>query len=235
MKHIRGVLRIVAIVMGLITTVRPTVADQGTLPPGQFSAFAAQWWQWALSIPTSVNPLLDTTGENCMVGQRDVVWFLGGVNGGGSAIRTCSVPDDKTLFFPVVNSFNANSPNVCGQDATNMSVKELRDSVKPGIDGARNISARLDGLAVKKNLLQREQSEVFEVALPEDNLFNTPCGGPGTVPAGIYSPAVDDGYYVALPPLKAGSHTLHFHADNKGGTVNQDVIYNLIVVPVSLK
>jgi hypothetical protein len=237
MKRMKCLFTIAGIVVGLMMPVKTAFADPDKLPPGQFPAFAAQWWQWALSIPTSVNPLLDTTGENCMVGQRDFVWFLGGVNGGGSATRTCSVPDDKTLFFPVVNSVNANSPNVCGQDATNLSVKELRDSVKPGIDGARNISVQVDGIAVKKNLLRREQSQVFDVALPEDNLFDKPCTdlGLGNVPAGIYSPAVDDGYYVALSPLKAGSHILHFHADNKDGTVAQDVTYHLEVEAVSLK
>jgi hypothetical protein len=144
------------------------------------------------------------------------------------------VPEGLTLFFPVTNSVNANSPNVCGQGPENLSVKELRDSVKPGIDRARNISVQLDGLAVKKTLLQREQSEVFAAALPEDNLFNAPCtaAGLGTVPAGIYSPAVDDGYYIALSSPKAGPHTLHFHADKADGSVNQDVIYHLTIVPI---
>jgi len=53
------------------------------------------------------------------------------------------------------------------------------------------------------------------------------------VPAGIYSPAVDDGFYVQLNPLKVGSHTLHFHAENPGFV--EDVTYNLTVVPVLLK
>ena len=51
----------------------------------------AQWWQYALSIPTSVNPLLDPTGADCMVGQRDPIWFLAGIFPGGTATRTCAV------------------------------------------------------------------------------------------------------------------------------------------------
>lgn len=45
----------------------------------------ARWWQWALSIPSSVHPLslkesADPTGAaHCMVGQQGDFWFLGGV------------------------------------------------------------------------------------------------------------------------------------------------------------
>src|SRR6202043_2144227 len=72
----------------------------------------AEWWQWALSIPTSINPQLDTTGGNCMVGQRGSVWFLAGIFGGGSATRTCAVPEGTVLFFPVINTVNINTPKV---------------------------------------------------------------------------------------------------------------------------
>src|SRR5215468_280513 len=61
---------------------------------------SATWWQWALSIPTAVNPQLDTTGANCMVGQSGPFWFLGGSFGGGGVTRSCSVPSDRGLFFP---------------------------------------------------------------------------------------------------------------------------------------
>jgi len=60
----------------------------------------AEWRQWTLSIPTSVNPQLDDTGQNCMVGQRGSIWFLAGVWLGGTAARACSVPEDTTIFFP---------------------------------------------------------------------------------------------------------------------------------------
>jgi hypothetical protein len=79
-----------------------------------FEQLSAEWWQWALSIPTSENPQLDTTGGKCVVGQRGSVWFLAGIFGGGTTTRICSVPADKVLYFPVINSVNINTPNVCG-------------------------------------------------------------------------------------------------------------------------
>lgn len=83
--------------------------------------------------------------------------------------------------------------------------------------------------------MQRVQSVVFDVALPEDNVFDSPCANIGNVPAGIFSPGVDDGFYVLLNPLKAGNHTLQFHAENRSQNFSTDVTYNLTVVPVSLK
>jgi hypothetical protein len=55
------------------------------------------------------------------------------------------------------------------------------------------------------------------------------------VPAGVYSPSVDDGYYALLKPLSLGNHTLHVHAEIPSQSFVLDVTYNLIVKPVQLK
>lgn len=171
-----------------------------------------------------------------MVGQRGATWFLAGVGGGGTVTRTCSIPQGTTLFFPVINAVNVNSPNVCGQNGKNIPVATLRAQIAPFIDGASKLSVKVNGKEVN-NLLQRVQSSVFAVALPEDNVFDTPCtdAGLGNVPAGIYSPAVADGFYVDLPPLMLGKHTLSFHAENTDAGFVEDVTYKLTVVPVSLQ
>jgi hypothetical protein len=199
-----------------------------------FKKLTAEWWQWALSIPTSVNPQLDTTGVNAAVGQRGTLWFLAGVfNGfnGSTATRTSFVPEGTEFFFPVINSVNINTPNVCRQ-VGNLSVSELRAMSAALIDGATNLSVTVDGVQIRK--LRRVQSEVFAVALPEDNVFISPCF-PLPVPASVYSPAVDDGFYVLLDPLPVGSHTLRFHAESFAGVLQQDITYNLTVVLITLK
>lgn len=194
---------------------------------------SASWQQWALSIPTSVNPLLEQNGANCMVGQQGSTWFLAGTFGGGDATRSCSVPDDKSLFFPVINAVNINTPNVCGQGPANISVRDLRAASAAFINGATNLAIELDGRPIHN--FQRLRSEVFAVALPEENVFDAPCQGAGlgNVPAGIFSPAVDDGLYVTLDPLRAGSHTLHIHAENPSQGFELDVTYTLNVIAVS--
>ena len=215
--------------LGLMLSLQGALADEPSL-----KELSAEWQQWALSIPTPENPLLDTTGAHCMVGQRGVVWFLAGTSGGGAVTRACDVPEGKTLFFPVVNSVNINSPNVCGQDATNLSDQDLRALSAGCIDEATNLSVEVDGTTLTQ--LQRVKSIVFEVALPEENVFDAPCigAGLGNVPAGIYSPAVDDGVYVRLDPLEVGLHTLHIQGTSPCFSASLDVTYHLTVVPVDL-
>ena len=216
--------------LGLIISQTAT-ADSGSSPT-PLSALTAEWWQWALSIPTGQNPQEDPTGQYCMIGQRGPIWFLAGVFGGGTATRACSVPEGTTLFFPITNAINFNTPNVCGQSSENLTVKEMRASSKAAIDGTADVGVQVNGKPANK-LIQRVVSQVFEVTLPEENVFNSLCSGQGGVPAGVYSPAVDDGYYVILGPLKQGTDTVHFEAGPNGA--NEDVTYTLTVVPVLTK
>jgi hypothetical protein len=209
-------------------------ANLATADADGLKSLTAQWWQWALSIPTSQNPLLDTTGEKCMVGQRGSTWFLAGLfGGGGPTIRNCTVPDNVNLFFPVVNSVNLNSPNICGQGPANISVADLRAGAAPFIDGSINLLVEVDGRPLKH--LRRVQSKVFAAALPEDNIFDSPCASLGGVPVGIFSPAIDDGVYAHIGALKAGAHTLHIHAENPSAGFVLEVTYNLNVIGASLK
>jgi hypothetical protein len=194
--------------------------------PEPLSSLTAQWWQYATSIPASVNPLLDPTGADCMVGQRDPIWFLAGkFLAGGKIRRTCAIPAGVWLFFPVINSYWTNSPNVCGQTGDNLSVAQMRSLVAPFIDAGTHMSVKVDGKEVKN--LVRVKSEAFATTFPENNIFNDPCGGPGTVPAGVYTPSVDDGYYVLLEPLSKGDHWLRFHSES--GDFKLDVTYMLHV------
>ena len=47
------------------------------------------------------------------------------------------VSEDKTLFFPVANAININSPNVCGSPPENEPVTDLRAMSKATVDGAK--------------------------------------------------------------------------------------------------
>jgi hypothetical protein len=195
------------------------------------ASITAQWWQYINSIPPAANPLIDPTGGSCMVGQRDPIWFLAGTFYGGTAARTCMIPAGQWLFFPVINNVWFNTPNICGQVGS-LNVAELRDIAAPFIEASTNMSVMVDGKAIKN--LVRIKSEVFATTLPADNIYNSGCGGPDSVPAGVYSPSVDDGYYVLLKPLSVGNHTLNIHAESSGGFV-LDVTYHLVVAPVQLK
>ena len=80
--------------------------NPGALPPQSlpyghtYGEWAALWWQWALGIPESMNPVEDTTGQFAGVGQQGPVWFLGGTFG-NSVERGITVPRGKAIFMPV--------------------------------------------------------------------------------------------------------------------------------------
>lgn len=211
--------------MCLILQASSVVADNN------FSLANAQWEQWAYSIPTASNPMLDTTGANCMVGQHGDTWYLAGYFGTGKQItRHCTLSAGTSLFFPIYNYISFNTPNVCGQDGKNIPVAKLRSDNTNNVNGIK-VSLTLDGKPVKG--LKRSKSVVFALALPEDNVFDSPCT-PNNVPGKVYSPAVDEGYYATLKPLKIGEHKLHFTAVNAKGS-QQDITYNLTVVPTLKK
>ena len=68
-----------------------------------------------------------------------------------------------------------------------------------------------------------EASAVFTVKLPDNNIF-------GVAP-GDYEPNVDDGFYLLLPPMRVGQHTIHFHGSLPRFYSTLDVTYNLTVTP----
>jgi hypothetical protein len=193
------------------TPVLPATAH----PHGQtYSQWAADWWQWALEQPTSTNPLVDPTGAQCANGQQGKVWFLAGTITGEPVTRNCTIRTGTALLFPVVNAFecvNPGDPNP-GEAALRERVAYVRE--------ATNLSATIDGAAARNLTAYFEDSEVFFITLPEDNIFGAP--------AGVYGPCVDAGIYLLVHPLPPGQHTIHFTGDIGGFVV--DVTYNITTV-----
>src|SRR5215469_13877235 len=65
------------------------------------------WWQWILSTPRSVNPVLDPSGVYASLNQlpKDV-WFLAGKLGDENRNfpnRFCVIPSGRSILFPVIN------------------------------------------------------------------------------------------------------------------------------------
>jgi hypothetical protein len=185
-------------------------------PHGQsYSAWAAEWWQWALEQPTATNPLVDPTGANCASGQQGRVWFLAGTIASGPVERSCTVPTGTTLVFPVVNAFTCVDPG-----APDPGVPALRSQLAHVRD-ATGLTATIDGAAVRNIAAYYEESDVFSLRLPADNILGAP--------AGLYTPCVDAGYYLAVRPLKPGEHTIHFSGSL--GALAVDVTYHITVAP----
>jgi hypothetical protein len=197
------------------------VAPPQSNPHGQtYSEWAADWWVWGLSQPTPVNPLIDPIGAQCASGQTGNVWFLAGQLGGGTVTKSCSIPTGTALVFPMFNSFYCAFLN----DPPETRTEEFIRAQVAGAAGA-TVSASIDGVPVQNPGSFFEESALFDVQLPADNIFGV---GPDVVPELLLSPCADAGFYLLVNPLPPGPHTLTFQGSL--GDISVDVTYNLTVV-----
>ncbi|HEC19367.1 MAG TPA: hypothetical protein ENI97_08485 [Gammaproteobacteria bacterium] len=80
------------------------VLDRNELVAGLTQGdYVNMWWQWAVSMPASESPVRDRMGDKCGVNQVGPVWFLAGGYGSSHIKRSCTLPSDKYIFFPVIN------------------------------------------------------------------------------------------------------------------------------------
>ena len=197
------------------------------LPFGQdYAAWSVEWWQWAVSLPADVNPLLDETGDLCAAAQRGAVWFLAGVlSPSGLAMRHCSdVPAGTALFLPLVIEWDT------VQVTPPLRVDALRQLTSALVGGSTELAVTLDGVPLQNPQLLRFTSPAFSITLPQNNLFEAlgnSAGAPGT-----YFPTVTTGVYVMLRPLAVGEHTLRLRGQGRSSAL--DITFQLTVVPLVL-
>ena len=164
---------------------------------------SAAWWQWAFSAPSEVNPVGDRSGEHCSVNQRGRVWFLAGGFGSSRISRRCEVPAGKHLFFPIINMVYypraANTGFTCEQARRNAALNN---------DTAVELFAAIDGVPIADLKRFRASTNVC---------FDILDRVPKEVGAYRAYPSASDGYWLLLPPLKKGVHTLNF-----GGRYNRN-------------
>ena len=180
-----------------------------------YADLGAAWWQWAVQAPAIDNPINDTTGAKCRVGQQGPVWFLAGTGGSGDlatpTVRHCDVPGGKAIFFPVINvawfSFITDPAELRTAGAVRSIVEKLCDS-----SSIRNLSVTIDGVPVarpEKFQTTAEQSPIFQAQLPTDNIYGATTDW---IPELLLSPSGHKGFYIYLKPLATGSHTVAWTA-----------------------
>lgn len=223
---IRALALFIAVVGVLALTAAPA-AGSGTytsrLERNQFSHLAARWWQWGLQQPAATNPLSDQTGQFCANRQRGKIWFLAGpgpTDADTIVNRTCTIPAGKKLFFPLVNVFSGalpSDPPELHTVAAQLAIVAMSDVVD-----SSGLSVTVDGHPPVGRVLF-EDSNVFRVVFPADNLFGVDAGS-------VLFPAVDAGYYALLRPLRPGQHLLHFTGQIPGLSA-VDATYHLTIGP----
>jgi hypothetical protein len=195
----RIVLIALSAIMALVLAI-PMASGQETR---NLADLTAEWWNWASQSPSSVEGSY-TGGPRCEGEYVDGVFFLSTSFATDPVKRTCTVPANMPILFPVVNvlcsEITGDAPpfDECATRNTNLTV-----------DPPSTWYSRLDG---KKLERQRIASGLFQWTVESDNPFG--------LEAGTYA-AGSDGLWVFLEEgLEPGKHKIVF-----GGTY-EDTPFN---------
>jgi hypothetical protein len=187
--------------------------------------WAAEWWRWVYGAHASTSPVLDQTGEFCGVDQNDRVFFLAG-SFGGPVSRTCTIPRNKPVFFPLITLGADN----CGvPPADQLSRDELISAEHAFTDAVTGLELDVDGHVIgsdktsfSANLI--DVTQFSYVVPPKDNLYQFN----GVDFSGRCDPSFVGGYFVMLS-LSPGDHELHFSAQQQATGFSLDSTYTLHV------
>jgi len=172
------------------------------------------WWQWALSIPSAANPILDNSGARCAFGQHGNLWFLAG-NTGGKTTRECTVPAGTRVFVPVHNTFCFPHAGVTEQ--------QCFETVRDQFDAFTDARATLDGVPLVVDDYPAVPGDYWAFTIPRNGLF-------GYKP-GLYRATAAAGRWTFVDLPTPGIHTLRIEATSTAGFA-LDVTYRLTVAEV---
>jgi hypothetical protein len=230
-KHHLSILTSVAVAAAAIwhapsTHAQAVVPPQSESFPQTYGEWGAQWWQYVIGIPADKNPINDTTGARCGLGQWGPVFLLVGPAGAGPTTRSCDVPAGAGLFFPIINI-------VCAVPEDGDSAQAISKTCNDFFPvDPKSLSLTIDGKNVN-NLKNYLASEFFSFTGATHGLFETTGCAPDLQPcyADFHPTAFTVGYWAMLRPLSLGKHTVHFHGENPAFPQTVDVTYHLEVVP----
>jgi hypothetical protein len=178
-----------------------------------YAEWTARWWQWVLSIAKTENPLVDENGKNCANNQSGPVWFLAGTLK-GPAERSCIIPADKAILFPVINV----EASVAEGDGT--TDEELAARAKFEMDQITDMRAMISGTNVNEVKQYRIQSPSFNVTLPTDNVLGLPAQT---------TKMISEGYWLFLKPLEPGKYDLNSFGSCLAGRIKIGISYRLTI------
>ncbi|CAN7280348.1 hypothetical protein LJR168_001355 [Pseudoxanthomonas sp. LjRoot168] len=172
-----------------------------------YPEWTAAWWQWAEALDGL--PYRDRDGRACAVAQDGPVWFLAGTTGGFNARRECTVPVGKHLLMPVINMIHYTPGDALRGDRV-PSCRQLQAWAAVNNDRLSSAVVLLDGVRVADVARYRVRSNGCFPLYPD---VPPPPGHLAQV-------AASDGYWLLLPPLSPGRHTVsvgaNYDADGSG-------------------
>jgi hypothetical protein len=184
-----------------------------------YGHWTVRWWQWFLSTPRSVNPVIDRTGEDGCVNapSAEVCFLVGKLADEDMDLpnRSCRISTGRSILFPVINC-EANQLE-CPELGT---YQALVERVRSDQDTIVKRDCFVNGKRIPPQRVISDPS-IFELKIDKDNVFNIK-GGESTY-------AAADGYWVFLKPLPVGQHVISFHGSCEYGKLNSGAIYHVEV------
>ncbi len=216
----RIVVMALSAIMALVVAIPIASAQETT----NLADLTAEWWNWGFS--TSPSPLEGsyTGGTQCEGEYVDGVFFLAGAGGSEPVDRTCTVPADTPILFPVVNVIcSAAWDSKKYADPRPLDTGCAEPYTSDTIDPPSKWYATLDGQDLEQ---RRIASGLFQwtIASPRN---------PFGLKKGTFE-AASDGLWVYLEEgLTAGEHTIVFGGTYKrtpfGSFEGARVTYHLTV------
>jgi hypothetical protein len=197
-------------------------ANSGVLPPNSrvhgltYGDWLARWWQYALTLPASQNPIIGSTGANCAVQRSGNVALVLAYSAPGDPIQ-CEVPVGTMLFLEVLSSecSTLEPPPFYGANEA-----ELRTCAEGFVP--LDMKASIDGVEVRNLSQYVKTSPLYTFTVPEDNILGAPAGATGE--------SVAYGVHLLLAPLTPGKHTIHVYSTYEPGFPwTADKIFELVV------
>jgi hypothetical protein len=246
----RAILIAISVILALTLAVPVAFGQSSGAANDDTGALGAAWWSWAASTSIDKNPLVDplnsdgyTGGPKCdgkpLPNSASKKWFLAGTAGNVDANgvvqpdprseRTCNVPADTELFFPIVNTLftsevdgHVNNQGKVVKPATNEEIlaankHEMDDFLADASYFAK--IGKYDGTKLQdipSSQIVRGASQPFPIDFymgKDDSTFKddnplASFGYQGT------QTAASDGLWVKLSPMKKGEkHTIVWGGD----------------------
>lgn len=202
MQRVERMLAVVA-TLTLVGTGTVLAQEEETPPPGSaatvvppsgdplgvsYGEWGARWWQWLLGIPAAENPIII---DACGTGQGGEVFFIPHTLPGNAATTTCEVGADQWILASPGSTIWSADPGQTDED-----LPPLVEDVSAFSD----LAVVIDGVEVADIESYFVTTPIWDEEFVEDNLFGADPGTSARTIAG--------GWFVMIPPLEPGSHTI---------------------------
>ena len=187
-----------------------------------YGQWTAQWWKWALSIPSIMNPVVDQTGINAAESQPKHVWFLAGIfyideenKKKKIPLRQCTIPSGMPILIPIVN---------CAADPIHYphleKDEDIINYVSKQVEMVENKECYVNDESIHTERV-RSEPKIFELYVhPDFDKFHK----------GGNTRASADGYWVFLKPLHKGEYTIKFAGAYENGRLSSGAKYRINIV-----